>query len=130
MTNKTYRSVFTGTEIDEAIAFLRNVKTKELIASGSLAAGASKILFSFDQSKYNYTQICVSAENLSGQLFVTESKSLVTKTGNVMDETLSAMGNSSDLFTIDSLVSDGKAHIRITAITAIQNIKSVVTVQL
>lgn len=131
MTNKTYRSVFTGKEIDEAIIFLKNTKSKEIIESGSLASGASKILFSFDYKKYNYAQICVSSENPSGQLFVMESKSLVNKLGNdVLDETISTMGNISDSFSIDTIISDGMAHVRITAISVLQNIKSVVTMLL
>lgn len=126
MTN-TYRSLFTGKELDEAIIYIRDMKNTESIESGSLAIGETKTLFSFDYTKNNYAQICVSAENTAGQLFVLESKTLVSKTGSNIDEIVSTMGHVTDLFTIDSYVSDGKAHLLITAIQAIKNIKSIVT---
>ena len=122
--NKTYRSVFTGKEIDEAIIFLRNTKKKETVQFSDVTSTTTKTLFSFDYTKNNYMSVIVIADNYSDQLFVMEFKALSNKIGTVVSEMISSIGTSTDLFTMDSNASNGKCNITLTASSNIKSINA------
>lgn len=131
MTNKTYRSVFTGKEIDEAIIFMRNAKNKQLTITNDIVAASQTTIYIFDKTKYNLVKLNILAVGTSGDVSFVETNVVATAmTGSIINQTINTrnpINTGVPLFTVATTVVGNIVTVKLNSIVAIATLKVEVT---
>lgn len=131
MTNKTYRSVFTGKEIDEAIIFMRNAKNKQLTITNDIIAASQTTIYTFDKTKYNLVKLNILAVGASGDVSFVETNVVVTAlSGSTVNQTVNTrnpINTGAALFTVATTVVANIVTIKVSNTVALTTLKVEVT---